>query len=350
VLKLDLKFLDDKNETGRGGNILNSVVRMAKWMHLPVVVEGVETRQQVDFLRTIGCDYIQGYYFSRPIPVEDYEHLLAQRTFVPILGKESQWLDAQDLKELLNPSRSFNLLFNSMIGGVGLYEMMTGGSIELIRANDGFFRLMQSSKEDIDRIDMLSYIMDEDRKKILRAIRESGDRKKLTECIVRRRLPDGTFLWLRARVSSLFTDASRRLFFIGWDDVSSQYNLPLQLQAMTDQFQNGIVMSQLINGELYLNYANRWMLELDGLDPDSRRGQGLVPMTNIMDKELVEKFKEAILKHVESGSGVPLAIEYPFEASDGTTRRLRCYLNAAKTSENHYSVLASVHDITNETK
>jgi PAS domain S-box-containing protein len=119
---------------------------------------------------------------------------------------------------------------------------------------------------------------------------------------------------------------------------------------MTDQFQNGIVMSQLINGELYLNYANRWMLELDGLDPDSRRGQGLVPMTNIMDKELVEKFKEAILKHVESGSGVPLAIEYPFEASDGTTRRLRCYLNAAKTSENHYSVLASVHDITNETK
>jgi EAL domain-containing protein (putative c-di-GMP-specific phosphodiesterase class I) len=78
VLKLDLKFLDDKNETGRGGNILNSVVRMAKWMHLPVVVEGVETRQQVDFLRTIGCDYIQGYYFSRPIPVEDYEHLLAR--------------------------------------------------------------------------------------------------------------------------------------------------------------------------------------------------------------------------------------------------------------------------------
>ena len=98
VLKLDLKFLDDKNETGRGGNILNSVVRMAKWMHLPVVVEGVETRQQVDFLRTIGCDYIQGYYFSRPIPVEDYEHLLAQRTFVPILGKESQWLDAQDIE------------------------------------------------------------------------------------------------------------------------------------------------------------------------------------------------------------------------------------------------------------
>ena len=350
VLKLDLKFLDDKNETGRGGNILNSVVRMAKWMHLPVVVEGVETRQQVDFLRTIGCDYIQGYYFSRPIPVEDYEHLLAQRTFVPILGKESQWLDAQDLKELLNPSRSFNLLFNSMIGGVGLYEMMTGGSIELLRANDGFFRLMQSSKEDIDRIDMLSYIMDEDRKKILRAIRESGDRKKLTECIVRRRLPDGTFLWLRARVSSLFTDESRRLFFIGWDDVSSQYNLPLQLQAMTDQFQNGIVMSQLINGELYLNYANRWMLELDGLNPDSRRGQGLVPMTNIMDKELVEKFKEAILKHVESGSGLPAPIEYPFEASDGTTRILRCYLNATKTSENHYSVLASVHDITNETK
>lgn len=347
VLKIDLKFLDDTNENGRGGNILNSVVRMAKWMQLPVVVEGVETRQQVDFLRTIGCDYVQGYYFSRPIPVAEYAHLLAQRTFVPVLGREEEWLNAQDIKELMNPSRSFNLLFNSMIGGVGLYEM-SGDDIELLRANDGLFQLMQSSKETLRKTPVLSYVMEEDRKKLLRAIRDAGERKKLAECIVRKRLPDGTFLWLRARVSSLVHEEDRQLFFIGWDNISSQYNLPLQLQAITDQFNNGIVMAQMINGELYLNYANRWMLELDGLDPDARRGQGIVPMANLLDKELVEKFKAAVIECADSTANIPIPIEYSFTSPDGKTRKLRAYLNATKTSERHYSILASVHDITNE--
>lgn len=78
LLKLDLKFLDsDKDHAGRGGNILNSVVRMAKWLKLPVIAEGVETQQQAEFLRSIGCDYVQGYYYSHPVPVEDYEQLLA---------------------------------------------------------------------------------------------------------------------------------------------------------------------------------------------------------------------------------------------------------------------------------
>ena len=79
LLKLDLKFLDsNRDHAGRGGNILNSIVRMAKWLKLPVIAEGVETQQQAEFLRFIGCDYAQGYYYSHPVSVEEYEHLLAE--------------------------------------------------------------------------------------------------------------------------------------------------------------------------------------------------------------------------------------------------------------------------------
>ena len=53
-----------------------SVVDMAGWLGIPVIMEGVETRSQVEFLRSIGCDYAQGYYYARPMPVEDYERLL----------------------------------------------------------------------------------------------------------------------------------------------------------------------------------------------------------------------------------------------------------------------------------
>ena len=57
VLKIDLHFLGGSDKFNRGGNILTSVVRMAKWMALPVIVEGVETREQVDFLCSICLLY-----------------------------------------------------------------------------------------------------------------------------------------------------------------------------------------------------------------------------------------------------------------------------------------------------
>ena len=59
VLKIDMKFLSDTDQEGRSQNILASVVRMAKWLNLPVIAEGVERREQVDFLHSVGCEYVQ---------------------------------------------------------------------------------------------------------------------------------------------------------------------------------------------------------------------------------------------------------------------------------------------------
>ena len=58
VLKLDLKFIRGAINNSRGGTILSSVIRMAKWLQIPVIAEGVETLKQADFLKSIGCNYI----------------------------------------------------------------------------------------------------------------------------------------------------------------------------------------------------------------------------------------------------------------------------------------------------
>lgn len=73
VLKVDMKFLPVMDETERGEIILASVIKMAKWLGMSVVVEGVETRRQRDFLEGAGCDSVQGYFYSRPIPQKEYE-------------------------------------------------------------------------------------------------------------------------------------------------------------------------------------------------------------------------------------------------------------------------------------
>lgn len=73
ILKVDMKFLPVEDETERGEIILTSVIKMAKWLGMEIVVEGVETRFQRNFLEGIGCDCVQGYYYSKPISRADYE-------------------------------------------------------------------------------------------------------------------------------------------------------------------------------------------------------------------------------------------------------------------------------------
>lgn len=73
ILKVDMKFLPIDDETERGEIILSCVIKMANWLGMSVVVEGVETRRQRDFLEGAGCGCVQGYYYARPIPQSEYE-------------------------------------------------------------------------------------------------------------------------------------------------------------------------------------------------------------------------------------------------------------------------------------
>ena len=68
VIKLDMDFLRSAENSTRGGNIIESVVRMAKWLGTAVIAEGVETKEQANYLHSMGCRYVQGYLYGRPMP------------------------------------------------------------------------------------------------------------------------------------------------------------------------------------------------------------------------------------------------------------------------------------------
>lgn len=75
VLKIDLRFLAGDGMNSRSGSILSSVVDMAQKLSLDIVAEGIETKEQAEFLQKIGCNKGQGFYFAKPIPVNEYERL-----------------------------------------------------------------------------------------------------------------------------------------------------------------------------------------------------------------------------------------------------------------------------------
>ena len=76
VLKIDREFLNETEESERSSIIVEQVVEMAAKIHIQTLCEGVETKKQAEFLRQIGCDMAQGYLYSRPVPVGEFEKML----------------------------------------------------------------------------------------------------------------------------------------------------------------------------------------------------------------------------------------------------------------------------------
>lgn len=66
ILKLDMQFIRTEMEMPESRRTLRYIIGLAHWLNLSVVAEGVETKEQLEHLRNLGCDYIQGYYLAKP--------------------------------------------------------------------------------------------------------------------------------------------------------------------------------------------------------------------------------------------------------------------------------------------
>jgi hypothetical protein len=79
VLKLDMSFVRNAFGETRDVRMIELIIDIADYLHVPVVAEGVETEEQYLVLKSMGCDLVQGYYFSKPVPPEAFEHFLVER-------------------------------------------------------------------------------------------------------------------------------------------------------------------------------------------------------------------------------------------------------------------------------
>jgi len=71
-----MKFIQNIEENNRDFRLVELILDIARYLKVPVVAEGVETEHQLKLLRDAGCDFVQGYYFSRPLPAADFEGLI----------------------------------------------------------------------------------------------------------------------------------------------------------------------------------------------------------------------------------------------------------------------------------
>lgn len=164
VLKLDMRFLQFKEEERqKSANILESIVNMAGLLHLPIVVEGVENESQEKFVQKLGCRYIQGFYYYKPLPIKKFEELLRDKRQIDTQGLVYKQVEPMHIREFIDTNFVSDSMLNNVLGPVVFFEAL-GGDIKITRVNEQYFRMLgeQHFEEDIQK-EFLKRIPEEER-------------------------------------------------------------------------------------------------------------------------------------------------------------------------------------------
>ena len=163
VIKLDMRFLSG-NIGGRGGTIISSVVHMAKWLGTPVIAEGVETMEQADYMKSIGCRYVQGYLYAKPLPEEEFCEKLGLMEHEPMRGP-IDLISTLNAGKFWDPSSMETLIFNNFVGGAAIFTYQDG-KLEVLKVNKKYVKELGShmTEQEIIRSDPWAGFDEENRK------------------------------------------------------------------------------------------------------------------------------------------------------------------------------------------
>lgn len=240
VLKIDMKFLSQAEIPGRSENIIASVVRMAKWLNVPVIAEGVEKEEQVEFLFSIGCEYVQGFYFAKPMPIAKYEAMINNgEAFVP---KQKQQFDTDSLWAI-NPQ--MEMLFTNMAQAVGIYES-ENNHIEILRVNKAFYDLFGYEDIAVRTNNPLDAINSEYLGVVLNAFNTAVATKNTSECEYNRICVGNTNKWIRANFKYINTIGEKNILIGTLLDITAQKEIDLELRKYKSAISYGNCCSKKI--------------------------------------------------------------------------------------------------------
>ena len=254
VLKIDMRFLD--RDDRRSKDIMESVIRMARWLDLPVIAEGVETREQVNFLLDVGCSYAQGYYYARPMEAAAFEALLTDGSKVQ--HEQCALQDARrpilDFRDLLHENTISDRMLSSIIGSVALYSY-ADGDLRLIRGNEAYRRLIATLGEGVNGAEeggsLLPFMHDEDRDALVAAAEETvrSCPDDGVEVVVRRMGTNGCH-WHKMRLFHLNTTNGSATVYGSVTDVTERMEYMEALRKSEQRFEMTLEASGTVVFEL----------------------------------------------------------------------------------------------------
>lgn len=226
VLKIDMKFLKmDENTMDKGMGILEAVTRMANIMGLRMIAEGVETEDQINYLLNMGCIYGQGYFFYKPLPVEEIKVLLNDENNVDYRGIQARKIEHVRFKDLFQSELASDSILNNILGPIAIYDVYCD-NVELLQVNDKYCLLVGQDPVDLaENVQVMEAIHPDDRKKMQNIFQRSFQRlAEGAEGTVRRRREDGQYIWINIKAFFLREQDGHKMFYGAVRDVSEEMN------------------------------------------------------------------------------------------------------------------------------
>ncbi len=143
TLKMDRSFFVGSKNARRDDMLIDSIVKMSHNLGMYVVAEGIETKEQVELLKSVNCDAIQGYVYAKPMPVDEFENNYANRFSQCVLAHENE---AQNIKNI-NDAR-----YTTSFAPCGLLIIKVDERFTIEEANDYFFEMIGYTREEVREI------------------------------------------------------------------------------------------------------------------------------------------------------------------------------------------------------
>ncbi len=236
VLKIDMRFFDSSGNDGRSENIIASVVRMAKWLGMPAVAEGVEKAEQVNFLGSVGCEYVQGFYFARPMPIDEYEKL-AKENKEKTVSKTVDLSSALTMDKLWSSAPEMEILFSNSSQASGICEF-DGTKFTYLRTNNAYKDLF--GVDGVSEGNPLDYIFYEYKNDVLDAFNNAIKNDEIAECQYKRRVQLGKALWVSMKLQYIGNVGGEKSIFIAnISDITVQKEVETELKKLKKVMNSG---------------------------------------------------------------------------------------------------------------
>lgn len=248
IIKIDMKFMSSITQNNRAGIILSSIVRMAQWLGMPIIAEGVETEEQSDFLRSIGCDYIQGYLYSKPLPEDELYRMIKEGK----LGKfhsEKDWMGNLDACTFWTPESLDTFIFSNYMGASVIFEYQDG-KISIIRVNKKYLKEigMNLSEKDVIAGDVLSQMDEKDRRKYIDTIQRAIESHDEEECETWRNVKSDCCgkdrLFIRSNIRMLGKSKNNYLFYAVIRNMTAE---AIYMNSLLDSEKRFKIVSEQVN-------------------------------------------------------------------------------------------------------
>ena len=250
MIKLDAYFLRMQEDTEKKGmHIIESVVNMAKTMSMPIIVEGVETNEHRAYLMSLGCRYIQGYYFYKPMPARDFEALIADGSKVDRQGFTFKFNEEFHIREFLNDEVYTDSMLNHIIGPAAIYAWH-GDGVDIVRFNQEFYQAVNVSDFTSRLLNIQQYMPEKEAPLLLKALEQAfEDRLNGSSATLSFRKSDGSMAKFLIHFYFLGGGQTKR-FYGSARDITGIANLQRQMNLLS-RFVSRTVIFLSVSGDDY---------------------------------------------------------------------------------------------------